>query len=122
MGGNVGEEVQRFVLKVVELIMSDGEEGVEEDTGRWGGDVVVKERRRRRENVLTGVERGLDGSGGGVEVGLVGETYFGPSRGSSDRGVGVGGVVESKFGPTGETSMEEVVEATGTLKISLLNC
>ncbi len=36
VGGNVGEEVQRLVLKVVELVASDGEEGVEEDTGRWG--------------------------------------------------------------------------------------
>jgi len=104
VGGDVGEEVQRFVLKVVELVASDGEEGVEEDTSRWGGDVVVEERRRRGECVLTGVEHVLDGGGGGVEVGLVGETYFRPGRGGDgggDGGVGVIRVVESKFGPTG---------------------
>jgi len=47
VGGDVGKEVQRLVLKVVELVTSDGEEGVEEEAGRWGGDVVVEERRRR---------------------------------------------------------------------------
>ena len=41
VGGDIGEEVQRLVLKVVELIASDGEEGVKEDTSRWGGDIVV---------------------------------------------------------------------------------
>jgi len=46
----------------------------------------------------------VDGGGGGVDVGLVGETYFQPGRGGDggrDGGVGVGGVVESKFGPAG---------------------
>jgi len=33
VGGNVGEEVQRLVLKVVELVASDGEEGVVEEAG-----------------------------------------------------------------------------------------
>jgi len=36
------------VLKVVELVASDNEEGVVEGDGRRGGDVVVEERRRRR--------------------------------------------------------------------------
>jgi len=35
------------VLKLMELIASDGEEGVEEETGRWGGDILVEEGRRR---------------------------------------------------------------------------
>ena len=48
VGGDVGEEVQRLVLKCVELVTSDGEEGVEEETSRWGRDVLVEERRRRR--------------------------------------------------------------------------
>ncbi len=50
------------------------------------------------------LEVSVDGGGGGVDVGLVGETYFRPSGrgdGGGDGGVGVGGVVESKFGPTG---------------------
>jgi len=47
VGGDVGEEVQRFVLKFVELVASDGKEGVEEEVGRWRWDVVVEERRRR---------------------------------------------------------------------------
>ncbi len=38
VGGNVGEEVQRLMLKVVKLIASDGEEGVEEEAGGWGRD------------------------------------------------------------------------------------
>ena len=33
MGSDVVEEVQRLVLNVVELVASDGEEGVEEETG-----------------------------------------------------------------------------------------
>jgi len=88
------------MLKVMELVTSDGEEGIEEDTSWWGRDVVVEERRRRREYVLTGMERVLDGGGRGVEVGLVGETYFRPGRGGDtggDSSVGVGGVVESEF-------------------------
>ena len=45
MGGNIGEEVQQLMLKVVELVASDGEEGVEKEAGRWGRDVVVEEGR-----------------------------------------------------------------------------
>ena len=104
MGSNIGEEVQQFVLKVMELIASDGKEGIEEDTGRWGGDVRVEERRRRREYVLTGVECLLDGGSGSVDIGLVGKTYFGPIWGGDtggDGGVGIGGVVESELGPAG---------------------
>jgi len=69
VGGDVVEEVQRLVLKRVELVTSDGEEGVEEETGRWGRDVVVEERRRRRRYLL---EVSVDGGCGGVDVGLVG--------------------------------------------------
>jgi len=101
VGGDVGEEVQRLVLKIVELVASDGEEGAEEEAGRRGGDVVVEERRRRGRYLL---EVSVDGGGGGVDVGLVGKTYFRPGRrgdGGRDGGVGVGGVVESKFRPTG---------------------
>jgi len=68
------------VLKIVELVASDSEEGIKEDTSRWGRDIVVEERRRRREYVLTGVEHILDSGSGGIEVGLVGETYFRPGR------------------------------------------
>jgi len=104
VGGDISEEVQQLVLNVVELVASDGEEGFEEEAGRWGGDIVVEERRSRGENVLTGVERVLDGGGGGVKVGLVGLTYFRPGGGGDgggDSGVSVGGVVESEFRPTG---------------------
>jgi len=72
VGGDIGEEVQRLVLKFVELVVSDSEEGVVEDTGRWGRDVVVEERRRRREYILTGVECMLDGEGGIADVDLIG--------------------------------------------------
>src|SRR5712691_3001454 len=101
VGGDVGEEVQRFVLNVVEFAASDGEERAEEEAGRRGGDVVVEEGRRRGRDLL---EVSVDGGGGGVDVGLVGETYFRPGGGGDgggDGGVGVGGVVESKFGPMG---------------------
>jgi len=101
VGGDVGEKIQRLVLKVVELVTSDGEEGAKEEAGGWGGDVVVEEGRRRGRYLL---EVSVDGGGGCVDVGLVGETYFRPSGrgdGGGDGGVGVGGVVESKFGPTG---------------------
>ena len=101
MGGDVGEEVQRFVLKFVELVTSDGEEGVEKEAGWWGGDVVIEEGRRRGRYLL---EVSVDGGGGGVDVGLVGKTYFRPGGrgdGGGDSGISVGGVVESKFGPTG---------------------
>ena len=49
MGSDVGEKVQRLVLKFVELVMSDSEEGIKEETGGQGGDVVVEERRRQGE-------------------------------------------------------------------------
>ena len=92
------------MLKFVELIASDSEKGVKEDTGRWGRNVVVEERRRRREYGLTGVEHVLDSVGGGVEVGLIGKFYFRPVGGGDtggDSGVGVGGIVKSKFRPMG---------------------
>src|SRR5712691_1845919 len=101
VGGDVGEEVQRLVLKIVELVASDGEEGAEEEAGRRGGDVVVEEGRRWGRYLL---KVSVNGSGGGVDVGLVGKTYFRPGGrgdGGGDGGVGVGGVVESKFRPTG---------------------
>src|SRR6266581_7834824 len=101
VGGDVGEEVQRLVLKIVELVASDGEEGVEEEASRRGRDVVVEEGRRWGRYLL---EVSVNGGGGGVDVGLVGETYFRPGGGGDgggDGGVGVGGVVESKFGPKG---------------------
>jgi len=69
VGGNIGEEVQRFVLKCVELVASDGEEGVEEETGGWGRDILVEERRRWGRYLL---EKSIDGGGRGVDIGLVG--------------------------------------------------
>jgi len=63
------EEVQRLVLKVVELVTSNGEEGVVEEICRWGRDIVVEERRRRGQYLL---KVSVDGSVGGVDVGLVG--------------------------------------------------
>jgi len=60
------------MLKVVELIVSDSEKGVKEEACRWGRDIVVEERRGRRENVLTGEEHLLDSGSGGIEVGLIG--------------------------------------------------
>src|SRR6266581_521562 len=101
VGGNVGEEVQRLVLNVVELLASNEEEGVEEEVGRRGRDVVVEEGRRWGRYLL---EVSVDGGSGGADIGLVGKTYFRPGGrgdGGRDGGVGVGGVVESKFGPTG---------------------
>jgi len=59
------------MLKVVELITSNSEEGIEEDTSRWGRDVVVEERRRRREDVFTGVKCMFNGKGGVVDVYLI---------------------------------------------------
>jgi len=61
----------------MELIASDGKKGAKEDTGRWSRDIMVEERRRWG-YILTWVEHVLNGSSGGVEVGLVGETYFRP--------------------------------------------
>jgi len=69
VGGDVGEEVQQCVLKFMELVASNGEEGVEEETGGWGWDVVVEERRRRGRYLL---EVSVDSGGRGVDVGLVG--------------------------------------------------
>jgi len=57
------------VLKFVELVTSDSEEGAEEEAGRWDRDVLVEERRRWGRYLL---EASIDGSGGGVDVGLVG--------------------------------------------------
>jgi len=71
VGSDVGEEVQRFMLKIVELAACDDEEGVEEEACWWSRDVVVEERRCQRENVLTREEHVLDSSGRGVDVGLV---------------------------------------------------
>jgi len=98
VGGDIREEVQRLVLNFVELSVSDDEEGFKKEASWWGGDVMVEEGRCWGENVLTWGERVLNGGGRGVEVGLVGWTYFRPSRGSDrgdDSGIGVGGVVES---------------------------
>ena len=99
MGSDVGEEVYRLMLKVVKLVASNSEEGVEEEAGGRGRDVVVEVGRRRGRYLL---KVSVDGSVGGVDVGLVGKTYFRPGRGGDgggDGGVGVGGVVESKFRP-----------------------
>src|SRR6266705_2075607 len=94
VGGDVGEEIQRLVLKVVELLASDGEEGAEEEAGRRGGDVVVEERRRQGRYLL---EVSVDGGGGGVDVGLVGKTYFRPSGGGDGGGGGGDRDVEDAF-------------------------
>jgi len=71
VGSNISEEVQRFMLKVMELVTSDSEEGIEEEACQWGRNVVVEERRCQGENVLTWEECVLDGGGGGIDVGLV---------------------------------------------------
>src|SRR5712691_72098 len=42
VGGDVGKEIQRLVLKIVELLASNGEEGAEDEAGRRGGGVVVE--------------------------------------------------------------------------------
>jgi len=88
VGSNVGEEVQRFVLKVVEFAARDDEEGVKEEACRRSGDVVVEEWGSRGENILTRLERVLDGLGRGVDVGLVLEPDVGPAWGSGDGGRG----------------------------------
>ena len=59
------------MLKVMELIASDSEEGIEEKACRWGGLVVVEERRCWGENVLAREECVLDGSSRGIDIGLV---------------------------------------------------
>jgi len=81
------------VLEVVELTMSDGEEGVKKDTGRWGRDVVIEKRRRRREYVLIRMEGVLDGGSRGIDVGLIGVPYFRPVGGGNTGGDGSVGVV-----------------------------
>jgi len=86
VGGDVGKEVQRFVLKVVEFAARDDEEGVEEEACWWSRDVVVEEWGSRGENVLTRLERVLNGLGGGVDVSLVFESDVGPAGGSGDGG------------------------------------
>ena len=41
MGRDIREKVQRFMLKVMELVASDGEEGIEEEAYRRDRDIVV---------------------------------------------------------------------------------
>ena len=86
VGSDIGEEVQRFVLKVVEFAVRDDKEGVKEEACWQSRDVVVEEWGSRGENVLTWVERMLDGLGGGIDVGLVFEPDVRPARGSGDGG------------------------------------
>ena len=86
VGGDVGEEVQRFMLKVVEFVAHNDEEGVEEEACWRRRGVVVEEWRSRGENVLTWLERLLNGLGGGVDVGLVFKSDVGPAGGSGDGG------------------------------------
>ena len=76
------------MLKVVEFSACDDEERVEEEACWWSRDVVVEEWGSRGENILTWVERVLDGLGGGINVGLVFEPDVGPAWGSGDRGRG----------------------------------
>ena len=59
------------MLKLVELVASNGEEGVKEKTGRWGGDILV-EKGRWQGRYLVEREEVADEGGGGVDVGLVG--------------------------------------------------
>jgi len=81
------------MLKFAELITSDGEEGVKKDASRWGRDVMIEERRRRRECVLDRTEGILDGGGGGVNIGLVGVPNFRPVGGDDTGGDGSVSVV-----------------------------
>jgi len=100
VGGDVGEEVQRFVLKVVEFAARDDEEGVEEEACWRSRDVVIEEWGSQGENVLTWLERLLNGLVGGVDVGLVFKSDVGPAWGSGDgSGSGAVGRVQSKLGP-----------------------
>jgi len=71
VGGDIGEEGQQLVLKFVELVTSDGDKGVEEEASRWGGYVLVEERRRRREYILFWEKCVLDCEGRVIDVDLV---------------------------------------------------
>ena len=81
------------MLKVVEFAACDDKEGVEEEACWWSRDVVVEEWGSRGENILTWVERVLNGLGGGVDVGLIFKSDVGPAWGSGDGG---GGGAESR--------------------------
>jgi len=59
------------VLKFMELIAHDSEEGIEEEACWQGRGVVVEEWGSWGENVLTWLERVLNCLGVGVDVGLV---------------------------------------------------
>jgi len=76
------------VLKFMELAACDGKKGVEEEACWRSRDVVVEEWRSRGKNVLTWVERELNGLGGGVDVGLIFKSDVGPAWGSGDGGGG----------------------------------
>jgi len=71
VGGDVGEEVQRFMLKFVELAVSNNKEGVEDEACRWGSNIVVEEWGSWGENILARLEHMLNGLGGSVNIGLV---------------------------------------------------
>jgi len=86
VGSDVGEEVQRFVLKVMEFAAYDYEEGVEEEACWQSRDVMVEEWGSQGENVLTRLERVLNGLGGGVDVGLIFKSDVGLAWGSGDGG------------------------------------
>jgi len=88
VGGDIGEEVQRFVLKVVEFVACDDEEGVEEEACWQSRDIVVEEWGSRGENVLTWVECVLYGLGGCVDVGLIFKSDVGPAWRGGDGGRG----------------------------------
>ena len=82
------------MLKVVELAACDNEEGVEEEACWRSRDIVVEEWGSWGENVLTWLERVLNGLVGGVDVGLVFKSDIGPAWGSGDGGgSGAGGRV-----------------------------
>jgi len=82
------------VLKVVELAACDDKEGAEEEACWRSRDVVVEEWGSRGENVLTWLERVLNGLVGGIDIGLVFEPDVGPAWGSGDGGgSGAGGRV-----------------------------
>jgi len=91
VGGDIGEEVQRLVLKVVEFAACDDEEGVKKEACWRSRDIVVEEWGSWGENVLTWLERVLNGLGGSVNVGLIFEPNVGPAWGSGDGGRGGAG-------------------------------
>jgi len=86
VGGDVGEEVQQFVLKVVEFATCDDKEGIEEEACWWSRDVVVEEWGSRGENILTWVEHVKYGLGRCVDVGLVFKSDIGPTWEGGDGG------------------------------------